>query len=81
MEGKSADEELQTLDEDDTFYRQWARELVEKNRIGETAGNVRHALTLTIGSRSGLSERRAVAYRGCQPARYAHFGPRSSLLD
>jgi len=45
MEGKFAGEGLQTMDEDDDMLSAMARELVEKNGIGETADNVWRALT------------------------------------
>jgi superfamily II DNA or RNA helicase len=40
MEGKFAGEGLQTLDEDDDMLTSMAKELVEKNGIGESADNV-----------------------------------------
>lgn len=45
MEGKFAGEGLQTMDEDDDMLSAMARELVEKNGIGETADHVWRALT------------------------------------
>jgi superfamily II DNA or RNA helicase len=45
MEGKFAGEGLQSMDEDDDMLSAMARELVEKNGIGETADNVWRALT------------------------------------
>jgi hypothetical protein len=45
MEGKFAGEGLQTMDEDDDMLSAMARELVEKNGIGETADKVWRALT------------------------------------
>src|ERR1700746_1186253 len=45
MEGKFAGEGLQTMDEDDDMLSAMARELVEKNGIGETADNGWRALT------------------------------------
>jgi len=44
MEGKFAGEGLQTIDEDDDMLSAMARELVERNRIGETADAVWTAL-------------------------------------
>jgi hypothetical protein len=44
MEGKFADEGLQTIDEDDDMLSAMARELVERNGIGETADSVWRAL-------------------------------------
>ncbi len=44
MEGKFAGEGLQTIDEDDDMLSAMARELVERNRIGETADAVWKAL-------------------------------------
>lgn len=44
MEGKFAGEGLQTLDEDDDMLSAMARELVERNGIGETADAVWRAL-------------------------------------
>jgi len=44
MEGKFAGEGLQTLDEDDDMLTSMARELVEKNGIGESADSVWKAL-------------------------------------
>jgi hypothetical protein len=40
MEGKFAGEGLQTLDEDDDMLTSMAKELVEKNGIGESADSV-----------------------------------------
>jgi hypothetical protein len=40
MEGKFAGEGLQTIDEDDDMLSAMARELVERNGIGETADAV-----------------------------------------
>jgi superfamily II DNA or RNA helicase len=45
MEGKFAGEGLQSMDEDDDMLSAMARELVEKNGIGESADNVWRALT------------------------------------
>ena len=45
MEGKFAGEGLQTMDQDHDMLSAMARELVEKNGIGETADNVWRALT------------------------------------
>ena len=44
IEGKFAGEGLQSLDEDDDMLTSMAKELVEKNRIGESADNVWKAL-------------------------------------
>lgn len=44
MEGKFAGEGLQSIDEDDDMLSAMARELVERNRIGETADAVWKAL-------------------------------------
>jgi hypothetical protein len=44
MEGKFAGEGLQTIDEDDDMLSAMARELVERNGIGETADAVWRAL-------------------------------------
>jgi hypothetical protein len=44
MEGKFAGEGLQTIEEDDDMLSAMARELVERNGIGETADAVRKAL-------------------------------------
>jgi hypothetical protein len=44
MEGKFAGERLQTIDEDDDKLSAMARELVERNGIGETADAVWKAL-------------------------------------
>ena len=44
MEGKFAGEGLQNIDEDDDMLSAMARELVERNRIGETADSVWRAL-------------------------------------
>ena len=44
MEGKFAGEGLQTIDEDDDMLSAMARELVERNGIGETADAVWKAL-------------------------------------
>lgn len=44
MEGKFAGEGLQSLDEDDDMLTSMARELVEKNGIGESADSVWKAL-------------------------------------
>ena len=44
MEGKFAGEGLQSIDEDDDMLSAMARELVERNRIGETADAVWRAL-------------------------------------
>jgi hypothetical protein len=46
MEGKFAGEGLQTIDEDDDMLSAMARELVERNGIGETADAVWKALNL-----------------------------------
>jgi hypothetical protein len=46
MEGKFAGEGLQSLDEDDDMLSAMARELVERNGIGETADAVWKALNL-----------------------------------
>ena len=48
MEGKFAGEGLQSIDEDDDMLSAMARELVEKNGIGETADSVWRALTTII---------------------------------
>jgi hypothetical protein len=40
MEGKFAGEGLQSIDEDDDMLSAMARELVERNGIGETADSV-----------------------------------------
>ena len=45
MEGKFAGEGLQNIDEDDDMLSAMARELVERNGIGETADSVWRALT------------------------------------
>ena len=45
MEGKFAGEGLQSIDEDDDMLSAMARELVERNRIGETADSVWRALS------------------------------------
>src|SRR5205823_3961842 len=45
MEGKFAGEGLQTIDEDDDMLSAMARELVQRNGIGETADAVWKALT------------------------------------
>lgn len=45
MEGKFAGEGLQSIDEDDDMLSAMARELVERNGIGETADSVWRALT------------------------------------
>ena len=45
MEGKFAGEGLQSIDEDDDILSAMARELVERNGIGETADSVWRALT------------------------------------
>jgi hypothetical protein len=45
MEGKFAGEGLQNLDEDDDMLSAMARELVERNGIGETADSVWKALS------------------------------------
>jgi hypothetical protein len=44
MEGKFAGEGLQSIDEDDDMLSAMARELVERNGIGETADAVWKAL-------------------------------------
>src|SRR6476619_4588563 len=44
MEGKFAGEGLQSIDEDDDMLSAMARELVERNGIGETADSVWKAL-------------------------------------
>jgi hypothetical protein len=44
MEGKFAGEGLQNIDEDDDMLSAMARELVERNRIGESADAVWKAL-------------------------------------
>ena len=44
MEGKFAGEGLQSIDEDDDMLSAMARELVERNGIGETADAVWRAL-------------------------------------
>src|SRR5262249_33019267 len=46
MEGKFAGEGLQNIDEDDDMLSAMARELVEKNGIGEDADSVWKALNL-----------------------------------
>ncbi|HUN84413.1 MAG TPA: hypothetical protein VMU48_08540 [Terracidiphilus sp.] len=46
MEGKFAGEGLQSIDEDDDMLSAMARELVERNGIGETADAVWKALNL-----------------------------------
>jgi len=46
MEGKFAGEGLQTIDEDDDMLSAMARELVEKNRIGDNADAIWRALHL-----------------------------------
>ncbi len=46
MEGKFAGEGLQSIDEDDDMLSAMARELVERNRIGESADAVWRALNL-----------------------------------
>ena len=46
MEGKFAGEGLQNIDEDDDMLSAMARELVERNGIGETADAVWKALNL-----------------------------------
>src|SRR5258708_33041027 len=45
MEGKFAGEELQSIDEDDDMLSAMARELVERNGIGDTADSVWRALS------------------------------------
>jgi len=45
MEGKFAGEGLQSIDEDDDMLSAMARELVERNGIGETADSVWKALS------------------------------------
>jgi hypothetical protein len=45
MEGKFAGEGLQTIDEDDDMLSAMARELVERNGIGESADSVWRALS------------------------------------
>ena len=45
MEGKFAGEGLQSIDEDDDMLSAMARELVERNGIGETADAVWRALS------------------------------------
>jgi hypothetical protein len=45
MEGKSAGEGLQSIDEDDDMLSAMARELVERNGIGDTADSVWRALS------------------------------------
>ena len=45
MEGKFAGEGLQTIDEDDDILSAMARELVERNGIGETADAVWKAIS------------------------------------
>ena len=45
MEGKFAGEGLQNIDEDDDMLSAMARELVERNGIGETADSVWRALS------------------------------------
>jgi len=45
MEGKFAGEGLQSIDEDDDMLSAMARELVERNGIGETADSIWRALT------------------------------------
>jgi len=45
MEGKFAGEGLQNIDEDDDMLSAMARELVERNDIGETADSVWKALS------------------------------------
>jgi hypothetical protein len=45
MEGKFAGEGLQSIDEDDDMLSAMARELVERNGIGESADSVWRALT------------------------------------
>ena len=46
MEGKFAGEGLQNIDEDDDMLSAMARELVERNGIGETADSVWRTLNL-----------------------------------
>ena len=48
MEGKFAGEGLQSIDEDDDMLSAMARELVERNGIGDTADSVWRALTTII---------------------------------
>ena len=62
MEGKFAGEGLQSIDEDDDMLSAMARELVERNGIGETADAVWKALNLehqkffpTTSARSDVS--------------------------
>lgn len=50
MEGKFAGEGLQSIDEDDDMLSAMARELVERNGIGESADAVWKALTPNIRS-------------------------------
>jgi hypothetical protein len=45
MEGKFAGEGLQSIDEDDDMLSAMARELVERNGIGDTADSIWRALT------------------------------------
>jgi hypothetical protein len=45
MEGKFAGEGLQSIDEDDDMLSAMARELVERNGIGDTADSVWRALS------------------------------------
>jgi WD domain, G-beta repeat len=82
MEGKFAGEGLQTMDEDDDMLSAMARELVEKNGIGETADNVWRALTREHQKLFPTSSNvPSVAQRCCQRARYAHIGLRTSSVD
>jgi len=50
MEGKFAGEGLQSIDEDDDMLSSMARELVERNGIGESADAVWKALKQNIRS-------------------------------
>ena len=52
MEGKFAGEGLQNIDEDDDMLSAMARELVERNGIGESADSVWKALTQNTTSSS-----------------------------
>jgi hypothetical protein len=60
MEGKFAGEGLQLIDEDDDMLSAMARELVERNGIGETADSIWRALSTEhqklFPARSGCSD-------------------------
>ncbi|HVR23147.1 MAG TPA: hypothetical protein VMU26_07480 [Candidatus Polarisedimenticolia bacterium] len=72
MEGKFAGEGLQSIDEDDDMLSAMARELVERNGIGETADAVWRALStedqkLFPGRSRSDDERASIEMPDAQP--------------